>query len=114
MKCSTKCPKGLCDCCYECYAQDICRHCCFVPHIEHYKKYYKLQVEIEKGENFKLKDYEQLKKISCENDINNTSKKYDYTYFDWGSIDFNEGYKIIKADVKMREQLWNKKKKKGK
>lgn len=116
MKCSTKCPKGLCDCCYECVSQDICEHCCFVPAIQHYKNYSKLQTKIEKGESYKLKDYESLKKISCENDISNTSKEYDYTYFDWGSIDLKEGYKVIKADFELRERLWTgiRKKKKGK
>ena len=55
-----------------------------------------------------------MKKISCENDINNTSKEYDYTYFNWGSIDWQEGQKVIMADLEMREELWNGKKKKKK
>jgi hypothetical protein len=53
-----------------------------------------------------LEKCEKLKKISCENDINNTSKEYDYTYFNWGSIDWQEGQKVIMADLKMREELW--------
>ena len=114
MKCSTECPKGLCDCCYECFSQDICKHCCLVPSIERFKNYGKLQIKIEKGEDYKLKDYEKLKKISCENDINNTTKEYDYTYFNWGSIDWQEGQKVIMADLEMREELWNGKKKKKK
>ena len=114
MKCSTECPKGLCDCCYECFSQDVCEHCCLVPSIERFKNYGKLQIKIEKGEDYKLKDYEKLKKISCENDINNTLKEYDYTYFNWGSIDWQEGQKVIMADLKRREELWNGKKKKKK
>lgn len=114
MKCKSECPKGIGECCYLCYAQDVCRHSCFVPLIEHHKRYSQLQTKLEKGEDFKLKDYEKLRKISCENDINNTDTEYDYKYFDWGSIDQHNIDKMVELDYKTRDELWNKTRKKKK